>query len=57
MMNRELLLMCERNGIRLGMPQIVVNEPAETPVSEPVETPVSKPVETPVSEPAETLKK
>ena len=57
MMNRELLLMCERNGIRLGMPQIVVNEPAELPVNEPVETPVSEPADAPVSEPAETLKK
>ena len=26
-MNRELKLMCERNNIRLAMPQIVVNEP------------------------------
>jgi len=29
MLNRELLLMCERNGIQLAMPQIVVNEPGE----------------------------
>ena len=26
LMSRELLLMCERNGIRLAMPQIVINE-------------------------------
>ena len=31
MMSRELLLMCDRNGIRLAMPQIVVNEPADVP--------------------------
>ena len=29
LLNRELLLMCERNDIRLAMPQIVVNEPGE----------------------------
>ncbi len=28
-LNRELLLMCERNGIRLAMPQIVINERAD----------------------------
>jgi hypothetical protein len=26
MLNRELLLMCERNEIQLAMPQIVINE-------------------------------
>ena len=29
MLNRELLLMCERNGIQIAMPQIVVNEAGE----------------------------
>ena len=29
LLNRELLLMCERNGIQLAMPQIVINEPAD----------------------------
>jgi len=29
MLNRELLLMCERNGIQLAMPQIVINEPGD----------------------------
>ena len=26
LLNRELLLMCERNGLRLAMPQVVINE-------------------------------
>jgi hypothetical protein len=26
LLSRELLLMCERNGIRIAMPQIVINE-------------------------------
>ena len=29
LLNRELLLMCERNGIQLAMPQIVINERAD----------------------------
>ena len=29
LLNRELLLMCERNEITLAMPQIVINEPAD----------------------------
>ena len=29
LLNRQLLLMCERNGIQIAMPQIVVNERAE----------------------------
>ena len=29
LLNKELLLMCERNGIQLAMPQIVINEPAD----------------------------
>ena len=27
--NREMKLMCERNGIRIALPQVVVNKPKD----------------------------
>lgn len=36
--NRELMVMCERNGIQLAMTQVVVNVPMEQPAKADAET-------------------